>query len=190
MSILSYIFFNFCYFKHKYLCDFIKFVVFAKKCNRNISFKIKYTVGSVFYRRDILGERCVAEGLIYPMFANDPKKYIIKKEDVPKLTCINIGVDFGGNKSNHAFVAMGIDKTFTNMYVLKSWSLKAAGQPVEYVDAMYDKFKKAVISEYGFVNNTFADSAEQTINTQLGKDISVFGHGAELLYIDNDGEIR
>ena len=27
-------------------------------------------------------------------------------------------------------------------------------------------------------------------NTQLGKDISVFGYGAELLYIDNDGEIR
>lgn len=27
-------------------------------------------------------------------------------------------------------------------------------------------------------------------NTQLGKDISVFGYGAELLYIDDDGEIR
>ncbi len=135
----------------------------------------KYTVGSVFYRRDILGERCAAEGLIYPMFANDPKKCIIKKEDVPKLTYINIGVDFGGNKSNHAFVATGIDKTFTNMYVLKSWSLKAAGQPVKYVDAMYDKFKKAVISEYGFVNNTFADSAEQTIiNTMRTKHSKIY----------------
>ena len=27
-----------------------------------------YEVGSVWYRRDILGERCIAEGLIFPMF--------------------------------------------------------------------------------------------------------------------------
>lgn len=135
----------------------------------------KYTVGDVFYRRDILGERCVAEGLIYPMFANDPNKYIIKRENVPKLAYINIGVDFGGNKSNHAFVATGIDKTLTNVYVLKSWSLPATGKTVEYVDAMYDKFEKSVISEYGFVDNTFADSAEQTIiNTMRTKHSKIY----------------
>ncbi|MDY6305602.1 MAG: hypothetical protein SPL94_06540, partial [Oribacterium sp.] len=27
-----------------------------------------YDVGSVWYRRDILGERCIAEGLVYPMY--------------------------------------------------------------------------------------------------------------------------
>nr|DAJ54914.1 MAG TPA: large terminase [Caudoviricetes sp.] len=28
----------------------------------------QYDTGSIWYRRDILGERCIAEGLIYPMF--------------------------------------------------------------------------------------------------------------------------
>ena len=28
----------------------------------------QYVIGSIWYRRDILGERCIAEGLIYPMY--------------------------------------------------------------------------------------------------------------------------
>lgn len=131
-----------------------------KNLNSELS---KYTVGDVFYRRDILGERCEAEGLIYPQFANNSQKYYIKKVDVPALQYINIGVDFGGNKSNHAFVATGIDKEFQNVYVLKSWSLPATGKTVDYVELKYKEFYDYVETNYGKVNNTFADSAEQTI---------------------------
>lgn len=35
---------------------------------------------TVWYRRGILGQRCVAEGLVYQQFADDPDKYL---EDVP-----------------------------------------------------------------------------------------------------------
>lgn len=41
--------------------------------------KSQYTPGSIWYRRDILGERCNAEGLVYPMFDNvvltEPRDY-------------------------------------------------------------------------------------------------------------------
>lgn len=39
----------------------------------------QYTPGSIWYRRDILGERCNAEGIVYPMFDNivptEPRDY-------------------------------------------------------------------------------------------------------------------
>lgn len=47
---------------------------FTIKDNRSISperfaeIESQYVKGSVWYRRDILGERCIAEGLVYPMY--------------------------------------------------------------------------------------------------------------------------
>lgn len=35
---------------------------------RKAEIESQYTKGSVWYRRDILGERCIAEGLVYPMY--------------------------------------------------------------------------------------------------------------------------
>lgn len=39
----------------------------------------QYDPTSVWYRRDILGERCAAEGLVYPMF--DPVKHVVRTFD-------------------------------------------------------------------------------------------------------------
>ena len=67
----------------------------------------QYDPASVWYRRDILGQRCAAEGLIYRRFADDPEAFLLDpaKVDPRKLEFINIGVDFGGNRSRTAFVA-------------------------------------------------------------------------------------
>lgn len=44
---------------------------------RKEEIKSQYVVGSIWYKRDILGERCIAEGLVYPMYLeaiqNPPK---------------------------------------------------------------------------------------------------------------------
>ena len=65
----------------------------------------QYDVTTVWYRRDILGERCAAEGLIYRRFADDPNAFML--EDVPpsSVDFITVGVDFGGNRSKTTFVA-------------------------------------------------------------------------------------
>jgi hypothetical protein len=44
----------------------------------------QYDKNSVWYRRDILGQRCVAEGLIYRQFANNPEKFYIDKKKLPR----------------------------------------------------------------------------------------------------------
>ncbi|MBQ2726953.1 MAG: phage terminase large subunit [Clostridia bacterium] len=64
----------------------------------------QYDPASVWYRRDILGQRCAAEGLIYRTFADDPGKFTaeVKPEEID---FINIGVDFGGNRSRTIFAA-------------------------------------------------------------------------------------
>ena len=67
----------------------------------------QYDKTSVWYRRDILGLRCAAEGLIYRTFADAPEKFILPVADLPPLRFCNIGVDFGGNRSKTVFIAMG-----------------------------------------------------------------------------------
>ncbi len=65
----------------------------------------QYDKTSVWYRRDILGERCAAQGLIYRRFADSPTDFMLEKIDSANVDFVNIGVDFGGNRSRTAFVA-------------------------------------------------------------------------------------
>ncbi len=65
----------------------------------------QYDKTSVWYRRDILGERCAAEGLIYRRFADDPRAFTVDGVDVREIRFVNIGIDFGGNRSKTTFVA-------------------------------------------------------------------------------------
>lgn len=146
---------------------------------RKAEIKSQYDIGSVWYRRDILGERCVAEGLIYERFANDEDAYFI--DDVPRdtrrrhiLKKINIGVDFGGNGSNHAFVATGFDEGWENVYVLASRSIPARGIDADALTRKFLDFADGIKKKYGFVNSVYADSAEQVlINTLRRTDYNV-----------------
>lgn len=70
----------------------------------------QYDKDSVWYRRDILGQRCAAEGLIYRKFADDPALFTVDDISVDEMEFINIGVDFGGNRSKTTFVATAFVK--------------------------------------------------------------------------------
>lgn len=120
----------------------------------------QYDPVSVWYRRDILGERCVSEGLIYQTFANDPKAYFTDK---PDYNTIYVGVDFGGSKSCFAFVASGIKRDYSKLTALASERHPAKGIDP---DDMYKKlfaFLDKVERKYGKINTIYADSAEQTL---------------------------
>lgn len=124
-----------------------------------------YKKGTVWYRRDILGERCAAEGLVYPMFVGNEDDYYIEVEDVPKrdLGYICVGQDFGGNKSKHTFCASAITRDYRYIYVLASEEHNATGTSVKYVEKALDQFCGRIEALYGHVDYVFADSAEQTI---------------------------
>lgn len=119
--------------------------------------------GTVLYDRYILGKWALAEGLIYKQFADNPDKFIVDKKDLPKrFSYIGIGHDFGGNKSNHAFVATGI--SFDNqVYKLRAKSSKASGVSFEYLQKEFIDFVESVIRDYGYPDGIYCDSAEQTM---------------------------
>jgi PBSX family phage terminase large subunit len=132
----------------------------------------KYDKGSVFYKRDILGQRCAAEGLVYPLFANNEADYYISAEEVPDdIRPIYIGQDFGGNKSKHAYCASAVSRDGRTLYVLASHEDKATGTDVEYICNSLGMFINRVEGIYGRrIAGIYADSAEQAIiNTERGR---------------------
>lgn len=123
------------------------------------SIELQYDPDSVWYKRDILGLRVVAEGLVYKQFADNPEKYLYK--DRPRgLKIIQIGVDFGGNNSKHAMVASAITSS-NSVIVLKS-QLFEPDKPTDLNNQLID-FIRTVQMKYGAVSVIYADSAEQVL---------------------------
>ena len=118
----------------------------------------RYDPSTVWYRRDILGERAVAEGLIYQLFADQPDRFIV--DDIPGF--INhavIGVDFGGGTSAHAFCCLGY---FGNsLVVLDEYRETQALNPTK-LEADFIDFVRRCQMRW-LVANVWCDSAEQTL---------------------------
>lgn len=125
------------------------------------------TYRGVFYKRYILGLWCAAEGLIYLQFAENEKRYSIRREEVPKLSYIEIGADVGGNASNHAYVAAGYTAARDVMYVLKAWSYKATGVTVTQYRNNLLNFADEIYNDYGFLDTIWIDNAEAAIVNEV-----------------------
>ncbi|MCF0120788.1 MAG: PBSX family phage terminase large subunit [Oscillospiraceae bacterium] len=110
--------------------NYAHFTIFdnpAVSAERLSEIEAQYDSGSVWYRRDILGERCAAEGLIFRAFADEPERYSLdwdalggeeRRRLIASLGFISVGVDFGGNRSLTTFVAVGITPDFGKIYVM------------------------------------------------------------------------
>ncbi len=124
----------------------------------------KEYVGTVYYDRFILGKWTRAEGVIYRLFADEPERYEISvKEAQEKLYQeITVGIDFGGNKSKHAFVATGITPKYKEVVVLISEKYNADVDPEE-LNKLFIDFLKRVVAMYGRVDYVYPDSAEQVL---------------------------
>ncbi len=139
---------------------------------------IKKEYVGVFYDRFILGLWKAAEGVVYPLFANHPERFIIKSIKTEDIMYAVIGVDFGGNGSAHTFVLNGFTKGYGEVITLDEFYLKKEISPAE-LEAEFVKFVKRAKSKYS-VFETYADSAETTLikglrsavsNARLGMDI-------------------
>ena len=123
----------------------------------------QYNVDSVWYRRDILGQRCVAEGLIYSEYADNPQNYEIDENEIKQdIIRINIGVDFGGNGSATTFVCTGFTKGLQNVVVLRSERHTEELNP-EQLNEKFAFFVEMCYSLYGKVMLVYCDSAEQIL---------------------------
>lgn len=135
----------------------------------------QYDSTSIWYQRDILGKRVVAEGLIYREFKD---YHIIKMNDwnaIDKdgnytnpirnaLKFITIGVDFGGNISAHSFNATGFTYQFRKFGTIKQRRIAKRIDDKELTEE-FIKFIKELKEEYSSVNiiDIRCDSAEQTL---------------------------
>ncbi|MEM5769355.1 MAG: PBSX family phage terminase large subunit, partial [Bacillota bacterium] len=131
----------------------------------------------VFHDRYIRGLWVAAEGAIYPIFADGPKKFEL--ESISDIMMLNIGVDFGGSASGHAFVATAVTRGYRKVVILKS---ERHGDPKNILDPeqlgeKFVVFAKHIAGKYGRVDNVFCDSAEQTLIAGLRKTAGKNGLG-------------
>lgn len=135
----------------------------------------KYDMNSVWYKRDILGERMVAEGLVFPYFANDCKPYLFKyqhlkekmKEKGKRFSHLIIGVDFGDNGSKYSWHLSGFTNDWDYMWALDEGDMAKSNaiDATKFCKA-FVRFYKRCIECYGYVEWIFPDSASNTlINT-------------------------
>ena len=157
----------------KYLDEFVggyNYKHFTLKDNLSISpqrmkeIESQYDKNSIWYRRDILGQRCVAEGIVYPQFADNPERYScdIDIDKNIRFAIINIGVDFGGNGSATAFVCTGITQGFEKVIPIFAERHAEELNPeelnecfVDFCEMCYHRFCKSM--------ECYADSAEQIL---------------------------
>ena len=108
---------------------------------RRAEIESQYVVGSIWYRRDILGERCIAEGLIYPMYEqaleeppepkydnqgkwlNPPEKYVIS-------------IDYG---TQNAFAAYLFAKWGRVWYAIREYYYSGREEKKQKTDSEYLK---------------------------------------------------
>lgn len=124
----------------------------------------RYVPGTVWYERDILGRRKVAEGLIYQTFADNPEAC---KTDKPVYEYITLGMDIGGNKSYHTIVATGHMHNCSHITGLASVRIPATGTTPEDIYKEFDKFLTLVQTKYGQVDTLFFESAEQILKNGI-----------------------
>lgn len=117
--------------------------------------------GTVLYDRYIRGLWVAAEGAIYRPLLDDPDRFIVDGlPDGEQVRYVNIGVDFGGGSSAHAFCCVGFT-TAGRLIVLDEYREQKALDPVklglDFVDFVTRCRMRWVISDI------WCDSAEQTL---------------------------
>ena len=100
----------------------------------------QYVIGSIWYRRDILGERCIAEGLIYPMyekaFGEVPEtKYDVNGNPVENIPMqYVISIDYG---TMNAFAAYLFAKINGVWYGLREYYYSGRDEKIQKTDEQY-----------------------------------------------------
>ena len=134
---------------------------------RKAEIKSQYDPQSIWYMRDILGRRMVAEGLIYRQFAEscERKDGFFFTQDKPKdIMEINVGVDFGGGGSAHAFVATAITRGYQKAVGLAAQRIGCKNRDIDpdqlgklFIDFLPGDYKPVLVTLPMFIAIRRAD---------------------------------
>lgn len=143
--------------------------------------EMKKEHSGVFYRRYIDGEWCVAEGLVFPQFAEDPEKWLrdvtvkdagykqvfIGEERQP-VKKIVIGLDFGASGSLNTMEAIGILGEYNGILALAEDSLPREDRiDTEKIAAACADFCEMVYRTYGRYDYVFYDAADPALGNRV-----------------------
>lgn len=138
--------------------------------------KLEYR-GTVLYDRYILGKWAAAEGSIYTPFANDTHRHYLNTGDIDinDIIEINIGVDFGGNGSQTAFVATAITSGYKRFIVLKSERFKSGNVDSDILYSNFRDFVLEIYEQYGRLDYAYCDSMETILINSLKNGVAKDG---------------
>ncbi len=127
--------------------------------------------GTVYYNRFILGQWAAAEGVIYRTFADSIAKkdgrFFWPKEKALHPWRVQIGVDFGGNGSQHALVATGTLPYYNGVVALASMRIPPNGDDADTLAQQFIAFAQMVFSTWGEIHAVYCDNAEQVLINHL-----------------------
>lgn len=135
--------------------------------------KKEYT--GIYYRRFILGEWVVADGLCYQQFADSPERWLKNAVDIEKdgpIQFISIGLDWGGNRSLTTFVATAYHGNFKKIGIIKDHHITGKKGTIDSdrVNTEFIRFVKELQEEYKApVKYCFADNEAQYLINSLAK---------------------
>jgi len=153
---------------------------------RRREIEVQYEKGSVWYRRDIDGERVAAEGLIYQQFADNQGKYLVDLTDeyLADVSFVSIGIDFGGTRSLTTFVASAVHRNFDRLTAIADHNIKGKKGEIDAdkVCQEFIGFYQRLRTDYPrlYVKYVFADSEAQYLINSLRKAIRSSGIGVEI----------
>lgn len=142
-----------------------------------------YDKETVWYRRDIKGERAVAEGIIFRRFADNNEPYLYDDEELLEDYLENgnkkyrlkrqpnkivIGVDFGGNGSMTTFAATAYFNRYHDLRVLEEDGIPLSKDiDADRICIKFIEFYQMITDKYGRVDWIFPDSASPTLINSL-----------------------
>lgn len=135
--------------------------------SRRAELESRYIPGTVWHSRDILGERCVAEGLIYRYFAEHKAEFLRTKENLPRITQIIVAGDSGESRSAHSFTATGFTEDRDVMVALCAERHPAKDTDASHVLRLWNAFVARVEAAYGPIDFGYWDSAAQVVKNTL-----------------------
>lgn len=145
-----------------------------------------YQKGTVWYNRDIKGERAVAEGIIFRYFANNSDPYTLNDSDIfdkdgklkLSFTKLVVGIDFGGNKSMTTFTLSGYVNGYDGIIALEEDGLPITEEIASsHIEKAFIRFMKRCTDVYGRINYVFPDNAATTMVNTLRQVAIAEGYG-------------
>ena len=139
-----------------------------------------YQKDSVWYKRDIRGERAVAEGVIFRRFAENNAPYLYENETdellkrnykgelLHKPFKVIVGVDFGGNGSMTTMVCTLYFNRYHDFRTAEEDGIELSKDiDADRICEKFIEFYKMCIGKYGRVDWVFPDSASTTMINSL-----------------------